>query len=123
MKILHSVNRDIPIDVYIKGCHENSFNHGFWDGTANQNIPSKLMLIVSEAAEALEDYREGKMELDFDLTIGKGNKPIGFPSEIADIVIRVFDLCGYLGIDLEKAIQAKMVYNQSRPYMHGGKKI
>ena len=27
--------------------------------------------------------------------------------------------CGYLGIDLEKAIAEKMAYNETRPYKHG----
>lgn len=50
-------------------------------------------------------------------------KPEGIPSELADIVIRVADLCGFYGIDLEAAIKEKMQYNASRPYKHGGKKL
>ena len=34
-------------------------------------------------------------------------------------VIRIADLCGYLNIDLESHIKAKMRYNESRPYKHG----
>ena len=53
----------------------------------------------------------------------QANKPEGIPSELADIVIRVADLCGYYGIDLEAAITEKMEYNKSRPYKHGNKVI
>lgn len=45
-----------------------------------------------------------------------------FVEELADICIRVFDLCGSMNIDLEKAIKEKMEYNKSRTYKHGGKK-
>ena len=51
------------------------------------------------------------------------NKPEGIPSELADIVIRVFDICGYYEIDLEAAIKEKMEYNKTRQFKHGGKKI
>lgn len=41
--------------------------------------------------------------------------------EMADVVIRVADYCGYRGIDLGRAILSKMNYNATRPHMHGGK--
>lgn len=53
----------------------------------------------------------------------KPRKPIGFDSELADIVIRVMDLAEHLGIDLERAIQEKHEFNQTRPMRHGGKRI
>ena len=39
--------------------------------------------------------------------------------ELADAVIRIADMCGYLGIDLEKHIELKMKYNATREYKHG----
>lgn len=46
-------------------------------------------------------------------------KPEGFVVELADAVIRVLDLAGALGVDLESAMLAKHDYNKSRPYRHG----
>ncbi|MEH7503266.1 MazG nucleotide pyrophosphohydrolase domain-containing protein [Neobacillus drentensis] len=66
-----------------------------------------LALIHSEVSEALEADRKGNKE--------------NFAEELADVCIRVFDLCGSRGIDLEKAISEKMEYNKSRTYKHGGK--
>ena len=37
------------------------------------------------------------------------------PTELADIVIRVADLCGAMGIDLQGAIAAKMTSNKAGP--------
>ena len=48
-------------------------------------------------------------------------KPCGIPSELADAVIRIADLAGALGIDLDRAIAEKMAFNEKRPYKHGKK--
>ncbi|MDR1340654.1 MAG: hypothetical protein LBK58_11480, partial [Prevotellaceae bacterium] len=39
--------------------------------------------------------------------------------ELADVIIRTLDLCGHLGIDIERHIEMKMKYNESRGYKHG----
>ena len=44
-----------------------------------------------------------------------------FEDEIADAVIRLFDLTEGFGIDLEKHIRMKLNYNKTRPYKHGKK--
>jgi NTP pyrophosphatase (non-canonical NTP hydrolase) len=64
-----------------------------------------LMLIVTELAEAMEGYRHQ----DHD----------NFREELADTFIRLFDLCGGLGIDIEAEIAKKAEKNKSRPYKHG----
>ncbi len=51
------------------------------------------------------------------------NKPEGVPAELADVCIRIFDLCGLMGIDLERALKEKMEYNKTRSYRHGNKKL
>ena len=73
-----------------------------WD-----NMLEKLMLVVSELAEAAESYREDDKE--------------GFNEEIADTFIRLFDICGTLEIDIESEVKKKMAKNQTRPYRHGKK--
>lgn len=51
------------------------------------------------------------------------HKPVGVPSELADAVIRIADLCGLYGIDLEKAVKEKLSFNRTRPFRHGGKRL
>lgn len=48
-------------------------------------------------------------------------KPCGIPSELADIIIRVLHFSGKHGIDIEQAVREKMLYNETRPFMHGKK--
>jgi NTP pyrophosphatase (non-canonical NTP hydrolase) len=102
--------------------HEMSRSKGWYDGeNAVRNVPEMLALIHSEVSEALEEYRVSDSLADTSIRDEKG-KPVGFASEIADVVIRIGDLCGYLGIDLESAVEAKMAFNATRPHRHGGKK-
>jgi hypothetical protein len=50
-------------------------------------------------------------------------KPIGFPSELADALIRILDTCGALGIDIEEAVRIKHEFNATRSRRHGGKTL
>ena len=77
-----------------------------------------LMLIVTELAEAMEDVRMG---LDVTKMHFEGEKPCGVPSEMADVILRVATFCGFRGIDLGAAIEAKLRYNETRGFRHGGK--
>jgi NTP pyrophosphatase (non-canonical NTP hydrolase) len=82
------------------------------------DILANLMKIVGEVSEAHEDVREDKMETYCD----SNGKPCGFPSELADVMIRCLHLGSMLKIDLGYEMASKMEYNYTRTYRHGGKK-
>lgn len=87
------------------------------DITNRTVFASKLALIHSEVSEALEETRNGRSLVKNWQTLP--DKPEGVPAELADIVIRVFDLAGWLQIDLEAAIVEKLDFNQTRSRKHG----
>ena len=74
----------------------------------------------SEVSEALEEYRNGRLPTE--VYTGNNGKTEGIPIELADVIIRVLDYCGYAGIDIDATISQKHEYNKTRPYRHGGKK-
>lgn len=70
-------------------------------------IGEKLMLVVSEVAEAMEGHRKGLMDDKLP------NRPM-IEVELADAVIRIADLAGALGLDLGGALAEKLAYNLTR---------
>lgn len=70
-------------------------------------MSTKLMLIVSEAAEALEAQRDGD-EQHFDV-------------ELAGLLIRVLDLAGTRRSPIGDHLMREMARNVDRPYKHGRK--
>lgn len=101
--------------------HNLAIAKGWYDGQdrTNDAIGAKLALCHSELSEALECIRTG----DTEARVTDSGKPEGLPSELADVVIRVLDLAGWLQIDLGEAIRAKHAFNATRPYRHGGKAL
>lgn len=116
----------MEISELVRESHRVAKENGFWDDWATvldmydnvedddiifpkamelNAINSRLALISSEVGEATEAIRHE----DYD----------NLAEELADIVIRVADLCGGLDIDLENEIKQKMYENQRRPYKHG----
>lgn len=117
---------------------------GFWD--KERNVGELLMLVVSELGEAIEAHRKGKFAdvKNFEDVLDKSriinNDPTytglvtpesayaahfkrymkdTFEDEIADAIIRLLDLSAGLSIDLEKHINAKVRYNETREKLHG----
>lgn len=107
------------INELVAAAHQNAVSKGWWE--EDRRFGEIIALIHSEVSEALEFFREGRGVAELFYT--GGVKPDGIPAELADIVIRVFDVCGRYGVDLERAIVEKMGYNSTRSHRHGGKVI
>jgi len=105
----------MTIQEYVDNAYNNQVAHGFTDKTFGDDIA----LMHSELSEALEEFRAGHKPTETYYNPDKPTKPEGVPSEIADVVIRIFGFCGMYGIDLEEAIQTKMAYNATRAFKHG----
>lgn len=110
-------------DPRIARAHATSRSKGFWDdGVDPKCIPEKLCLIHSEVSEALEAYRDGVDPSEIYTIDGRTeSKAEGIAAELADAVIRIWDLCGALDIPLDAAIEVKMAYNERRSHKNGGK--
>ncbi len=83
----------------------------------------RTALLATELAEAAEWCLERDIDDQTELcSCGEkmpGNKPEGFGSELADLAIRLGDMSGDLGVDLDYEIQRKLAFNATRPFKHG----
>jgi NTP pyrophosphatase (non-canonical NTP hydrolase) len=70
-------------------------------------IGEKLMLIVSEIAEAMEGHRKNLMD-------DKLPHRKMIEVELADAMIRICDLAGAMGMNLGGAVSEKLAYNSNR---------
>lgn len=94
-------------------CHGLSVMAGWWHkngervGCDADRAAVKIALIHSEVSEALEGFRKGTMDNHLP------NRPTE-EVELADAVIRIFDLAGARDLDLAGAIVEKLAYNIGR---------
>ena len=102
--------------------HEVAVEKGFWNpvvGDVPQQqidifMTKQLMMIVSEAVEVMEAIR-------------KSRGPEAIADEMADILIRTFDLYAglvefeYTNVSLDEAFEKKTAFNKTRPEKHGVK--
>lgn len=111
IKDVHRANKNWWRDLTKKcepcggtGCPECS---GTGHPLKERNVGELLMLTTSELAEAMEGHRK-------DLMDDKLPHRKMFEVELADALIRILDMAGGLGLDLEGAYKEKMAYNSHR---------
>jgi NTP pyrophosphatase (non-canonical NTP hydrolase) len=102
------------INSLVDRIHQDNLAAGWWtnkDGSDIRENPytfsNKLALCHSELSEALEADRKG-------LKDDKLPHRDGREVELADAVIRIFDLAGAYGMDLGGAVVEKLAYNAQR---------
>ena len=55
--------------------------------------------------------------------LGLTPKPEGVPTELADTLIRIFDMAAEYGLNMDFEVARKMAYNEGRERRHGGKHL
>ena len=71
-------------------------------------VMAKLALVHTEVSEGVEGFRKGKMDDKLP------HRPM-LEVEMADAIIRIFDLAGGLKLDVPGAIVEKLRFNTLRP--------
>lgn len=116
-----------------RACHQLAGEKGWWPELVElptmsneqrvNTIAAKIALIHSEASEALEELRHCESLSDLREVRLEGLKPEGFGVELADVVIRCFDLACATGVDIGALIRDKHNFNANRAHRHGGKTL
>lgn len=116
------------VETMINACHNRAYNNGWWHDPVSgepvqRSVGDLLCLIHSEISEGFESYRRNRKDAHLP-------QYEGLHVELADAVIRIFDMAGGLGIDLSTIIVDKLTYNDNRAdhkrgnrAAEGGKKL
>lgn len=98
-----------------------------WEGPAGRMLRAAVFTANQhgEASEFWEAFRGNKLDKPCD----KGSKmeALGLDAltnaeeEIADEIIRALDKAEAHGVNVAKAVATKILFNASRPHLHGGK--
>ena len=100
--------------------YTESRRNGWYDTERNRG--EMIALMHSELSGMLEALRK----LDENGKIKESPKIPGFSAleeEAADLAIRLGDFSEHTGLRLEDAISAKLAFNRTRGYKHGGVKF
>lgn len=100
----------MSLNEYFNDFHKRSVDAGWWPDEDRNNpyiVALKLALVHSEISEALEGDRKGLMD-------DKLPHRTSLEVELADAIIRIGDLAGFKGLDLQGAIEEKLEYNKIR---------
>ena len=111
-------------------CHRTAQEKGFWDqqpeASFEQLVSMKLLLAMTELAEATEVLRNGWAESDGSEVVNPKTDLPHLREEIADAIIRLFDLMVFVGQQAPEEAPAcvnvvidKMNFNRSRRTKHG----
>lgn len=142
MTTLNELRDDIHENAKSKGFYDDEDylkNRCFGDDSLKHAFfAQKIALITSELSESLEADRKNKRadlivfersvcELKDENSFGNTEFTTLFQKyvkdtvedEIADSIIRILDLCGWLEIDIERHVDLKMRYNSQRECKHG----
>ena len=96
--------------------YQNAVSKGFYD-KGKPTIGDYCANLHGEVSELWEAHRNGLLDAQCD----KAAHLTCLEEELADILIRCFDMAGALDVDLDSAVAEKMRYNATRSYRHGGK--
>lgn len=96
-----------------KNVHAMACEKGWYDQPRHDL--EVLCLMHSELSEACEGLRHGNPPDEHCPEFSSAE------IELADCIIRILDTCHHKGWNIGEATVAKITYNATRPYRHGGK--
>jgi len=121
LRHLKSPAPPVSLDEWAQEAYGTSAASGFHDDDSKFTIDSRLLLVMGELSEAYEELRSGHKPTEVYYNDGKPMKPEGFPVEIADTFLRLFDLCHTYDIPIGDLVSEKNAFNKTREFRHGKK--
>lgn len=93
--------------------YSDALAHGLWEDLDALAVQSRYLDLVRRRRCAMMIEAEAREAWD------AAHNTSHFAEEIADVIIMALSTCGYLEIDIEAQVRAKMAANKGRPWKHG----
>lgn len=110
--------------------YSDAVAHGLWDGDyllktlVNNDVVRdsgllQIYKIVNTERELGRVHATLRVFVENQELLGSVLEEDHFREELADVIITALSAAGYLGIDIDKAVRAKMEINRGREWRHG----
>lgn len=116
---------------FAKFCYKEAQDRGFHESgpIAPPYHDDKVQSFTANLHEEISEFHSAWRNKRLDQPCDKAEKMAqhGLPvlscaeEELADIIIRALDTAATLGIDIERAVEGKMLYNRTRSHRNGGR--
>lgn len=112
---------NLDVTAFFKACHQCSLDHGWWDDKYSDAddpklwLGEKLALTMGECIEASAEERR--------FYLGHKDKPEGYVVECADIIIRLADICGRLGVLEDSPYDENVAYGDKLTWDEGQRRL
>ncbi len=117
------------ISVLIGEINDIATAKGWRDNDAEKDgsgawFAAYIALVHSEVSDALEAYREGVWSDTKKVNMARyggrkddiADRPVGVGPELANAIVRILDMVGIWGVDIEYELDRVLTYLRQRPY-------
>jgi len=104
------------ITHWIEKISSNSSKKGWYKD--DKDFVEFLMSLNSELTGAFELFKKSHSAKEVEICAA--GYPVGVPAHLAEIVVKIFDICGYYKIDLETIIIMNNEFKKTLPYRRNG---
>lgn len=118
-------------NIFAQLCYNEAKDRGFHETGPilppyhDKRIVDFTANLHEEISEFHSAYRKKKLDQPCDKAeqMAAHNLPVlnCAEEELADVIIRAMDTAMTLGIDIERAVRSKMLFNRTRSFRHGGR--
>lgn len=122
--------RNLTLNQLARLVHTSAVDHGAWDDVASrpdkEALVLRLALVHGELGQALGALLAGEPDRTEDdgrivskldptaIPYVVSGEPKGFLAELADVILRVLDVCGACGFDIDGMVALKATYAEKR---------
>jgi len=108
----------MDMKTWLEKCLDTAIRKGFWANEVEMPVTAKKMEKIALMHSELGEMTEGVRKPGPDEHCPEFSKE---EIELADVFIRAGDYAAHYELRLIGAIEAKMAFNDGRPYLHGKK--